>query len=357
MTDGQYTYQEIMSQPQVWAQVLDAFGHIADEATSNWRAVSPKQVLFTGCGSTYYLAKSAAALLQGMTGIPSRGVPASEIVLFPGETISRPEDTLLVAVSRSGTTTETAAALTRFRQLGGKAIWGITCYPETPVGQETDFVMLAEAAQEESVAQTRSFSSMLLLAQALAAIAAGEDTSPLGRLPEEGAAIMTRNAEMARKLGEDQELSRFFFLGSGPLYGLACEVMLKMKEMSISHSEAFHFMEFRHGPMSMVDEQSLLAGLFSTRAAHFEAPVLAECMGMGGRALALTPGILDVQATERVLLPGDMPWWARPVLYLPALQLMAYHRSISKGLNPDRPRNLEAVVVLDRDRLVEGSVS
>jgi glucosamine--fructose-6-phosphate aminotransferase (isomerizing) len=355
MAKGQYTYSEIMSQPDVWTDVLEVMKGRTQETAKRWRDVSPKQVLFTGCGSTHYLAQSAAALLQGMTGIPAQGVPASEIVLFPDETVSNPEETLLVAVSRSGTTTETAAAMTRFRQLGGKAIWGITCYPETPVGQETDFVLLIEAAQEQSVAQTRSFSSMLLLTQALAAIAGGEDTSPLARLPAAGASILEQNGELAQSLGASPDLRRFFFLGSGPLYGIACEVMLKMKEMSISYSEAYHFMEFRHGPKSMVDEHGLVVGLLSQRAQQHEAPVLTESMKMGGTSLALSPGTASIQATECVVLPEDVPGWARPVLYLPMMQLMAYHRSISKGLDPDNPRNLTAVIELDIDSLVEGA--
>ncbi len=79
---------------------------------------------------------------------------ASEIALYTAETVARPDETLLVAVSRSGTTTETEAALEKFRQIGGKATWGVTCYPQTPIGEETDLVLLAEAAREESVAQT-----------------------------------------------------------------------------------------------------------------------------------------------------------------------------------------------------------
>lgn len=354
MADGEHTYSEIISQPDVWGDVLDGLEQVVADLARQWDTMGPQQVLFTGCGSTYYLARAAAALLQGMTGIPSRGVPASEIVLFPGETVARAEDTLLVAVSRSGTTTETAAAMTRFRQLGGKAIWGITCYSETPVGTESDFVLLAEPAQEESVAQTRSFSSMLLLAQALAACAADEDLSVLRQLPQAGAALLQANEGLAQRLGEDQDLSRFFFLGSGPLYGIACEVMLKMKEMSISHSEAFHFMEFRHGPKSLVDENALVAGLLSERAQEFETQVVAECTEMGGTALTLSSSRVDAVASEQIALPGEVPWWTRPVLYLPPLQLLAYYRSITKGLNPDRPRNLEAVVYLDRESLVRG---
>ena len=349
---GQHTYNEIKSQPDVWSAVLDSVAGDAARLQRAWREVSPKQVLFTGCGSTYYLAQTAAALLQGMTGVPARGVPASEIALQTPETVARPEETLLVAVSRSGTTTETAAALTKFRQVGGKAIWGITCYPHTPVGEETDLVLLAEAAQEESVAQTRSFSSMLVLTQALAAIAGNVDWTPLQRLPDAAAGLIADTEEMAEAIATREDLGRVFFLGAGPLYGIACEAMLKMKEMSITQSEAYHFMEFRHGPKAMVDGQALVIGLLAERAFAHSAAVLRECAGMGGTIVALSPlGAQDLPG-QAVSLPEGMPDWARTAAYLPTLQLMAYHRSISKGLDPDRPRNLTAVIFLDRDSLV-----
>ncbi len=352
MTRGQHTYAEILSQPQVWSDVLQiVFAH-QERIAAALRDVNPKQVLFTGCGSTYYLSLSAAAMLQQSTGLPCRGVPASEIVFFPNTTIAQPQETLLIAVSRSGTTTETGAAMARFREKGGKTIWGVTCYPDTSVADETDFVLMTEAAQEESVAQTRSFSSMLLMTQAIAAVAGGEELAPLKQLPSAVAELLEKYGAMAERLGGSQDLQKFFFLGSGPLYGIACEAMLKMKEMSISYSEAFHFMEFRHGPKSMVDEHALLIGLFNSRIHAYEEAVLTECGDMGGYTLAQIAGDLHPTARERIALPAGLPWWAMPALNLPVLQLMAYHRSISKGLDPDSPRNLTAVVELDRGELV-----
>ncbi len=348
---GQFTYNEIKSQPDTWRVVLDGLVGDVERVQQAWREVSPRQVLFTGCGSTYYLAQSAAALLQGMTGVPARGVPASEIALQTPQTLARAEETLLIAVSRSGTTTETAAALSKFRQAGGRAIWGITCYPHTPVGEETDLVLLAEAAQEESVAQTRSFSSMLLLTQALAALAGGVDLMPLQRLPGAAAALLAETEEMAAAVATRADLSRVFFLGGGPLYGIACEGMLKMKEMSITQSEAYHFMEFRHGPKAMVDSQALVVGLLAERALAQHAAVLHEMAEMGGAVVALSPLGSHPLPGQVVSLPEGLPDWARTVAYLPTLQLMAYHRSMSKGLNPDLPRNLTAVVYLDRDSL------
>jgi len=120
-----------------------------------------------------------------------------------------------------------------------------------------------------------------------------------------------------------------------------------MKEMSLSQSEAFHFMEFRHGPMSMVTEQALVIGLLSKQAFEHEQKVLDEMKGLGGNILTLSPLSNDENTPQQISLPNDLPAWMMPVLYLPPLQLLAYYRTASKGLNPDNPRHLVQVIYLD----------
>ena len=83
----------------------------------------------------------------------------------------------------------------------------------------------------------------------------------------------------------DLDLERFYWLGSGPRQGLACELSLKMKEMSLTHSEPFHFMEFRHGPKAMVTPQALVIGLRSTRNGSYETAVLEDVKSLRGRVL------------------------------------------------------------------------
>ena len=288
-TKGQHTLTEITTQPAAWADALQAFQANQQNIKQAWASTKPSQVLFTGCGSTHYLSQTAAALFQELTGIPARGCPASEIILFAPQVLTDPQHTLLVTISRSGTTTETLQATARFRQLGGQAVWGITCYPESPVGQQTELVLLAQAAQEQSVAQTRSFASMLVLAQALAATIAGQQTAPLAALPELGQNLLEQTASLAETLGRRTDLDRFFFLGSGWLYGLANEAMLKMKEMTLSHSKAFHFMEFRHGPQSMINDRSLVIGLLSHTAHAHEQRVMDEMSALGAQTLTLGP--------------------------------------------------------------------
>jgi glucosamine--fructose-6-phosphate aminotransferase (isomerizing) len=342
---GDYTFAEITTQAEAWADALHFFESVRAELLHAWAEISPRQILFIGCGSTYYLSQTAAALFQGLTGVTARACPASELLWFASQVVADPRQTLLVAISRSGTTTETLAAMGKFRELEGRAIWGITCYPGTPLAQETELALIAEAAQERSIAQTRSFTSMLVLIQALAAWIAGIDTSCLSELPRHGQGLLEKSTPLVEKLGQRADWDQFVFLGSGSQYGVANEAMLKMKEMSLSHSEAFHFLEYRHGPKSMAGEQTLVVGLLSREAYAHEQQVLSEVSGLGAHILALSPNKDGPGFT--IHLPSHFPSWAMPVLYLPPLQLLAYYRAVSKGLDPDHPRHLDPVVFLE----------
>jgi glucosamine--fructose-6-phosphate aminotransferase (isomerizing) len=356
MMDGSYTWSEINSQPEAWTEALAAFDGRAAELRAAWAALAPRQVAFTGCGSTHYLSQSAAFATQARLGVPARAYPGSEIALLGPQALVDARHTLLVAVSRSGTTTETRMAVERFREMGGPAVWSLTCYPDSPLARASDLVLAAAAAQEQSVAQTRSFSSMLVLGLAMAAALAGEGTERLHRLPERLAGLLGRVGGLARRLGADLAIDRLYFLGGGALYGLANEAMLKAKEMTLSHAEAYHPLEFRHGPMSMVTPQTLVVGLMGDTAPAQERRVLQDMQALGGRVLALAeneaafegsaPGETAWRPDEVVALHSGLPEWERSPLYLPVLQLMAYHRAVAKGLDPDRPHNLTAVVTL-----------
>ena len=151
---------------------------------------------------------------------------------------------------------------------------------------------------------------------------------------------MTNYASLAAELGCDPSLERFYWLGSGARHGLACELSLKMKEMSLTHSEPFHFMEFRHGPKSMVTPQALVVGLRSSHSSAHEMAVLQDVRTLGGRVLDMAEDGSDVRFVS------GLAEAVRDVLYLPVGQLIAFERSLSKGLNPDRPTNLDTVVKL-----------
>ena len=336
-----HTYKEIKSQTNAWTQALDIVN-----ASALPKAGDYDQVLFTGCGSTYYLSLAASALYQELTGRAARAVPGSELLLNTQTVVSRIGNptykTLLVAISRSGTTTETVKAVEKFKKENRGDVIVITNYDEV-LSRLADVNIVIDKGQEESVAQTRSFASMYVAATAMCARMAGRNdlVEAMKGLPVIGNSLIGNYESFAKEIGGNLNFDSFYFLGGGIRHGLACEANLKMKEMTLTHSEPFHFLEFRHGPMSMVNEKAVVVGLLSDVNRVHEAKVLSEMKMLGGRVTSLGESEADVSFKSQI------PEQVRGVLYLPVLQLIAFYRSVAKGLNPDRPANLTAVVKLD----------
>jgi glucosamine--fructose-6-phosphate aminotransferase (isomerizing) len=337
-----HTYHEIKSQTLAWEQALNLVG-----MASLPKAVEYDQVLFTGCGSTYYLSLAAASLFQKLTGRTARAVPGGELFLNPETAVGQISDfsnkTLLVAVSRSGSTTETVRAVEQFKTHNHGLVVALTNYDDQPLADLADLPLVIEKGHEQSVAQTRSFSSMYVAAAAFCAKAAGRDDlfKTMAKLPEIGDWLIENYEPYAKEIGENLSFDRFYFLGSGIRYGLACEANLKMKEMTLTHSEPFHFLEFRHGPMSMVNSDTVVVGLLSDANRVHEAKVLSEMADLEATVVSLAESDADIA------FGSGIPEEGRGVLYLPVLQLMAFYRSLAKGLNPDQPKNLTAVVMLE----------
>ncbi|RPI94860.1 MAG: SIS domain-containing protein [Chloroflexi bacterium] len=331
-----HTYSEIKSQSEAWAQAVEVAHSSALPKPDEY-----KQVIFTGCGSTYYLSLAAAALYQESTGRAARAVPAGELLLNP-QTVFTDQKTLLVAVSRSGSTSETVKAVERFKAEGRGEVVVISNYDEV-LARLADVKILIPKGQEESVAQTRSFASMYVAVSVFCARLAGRADwlAARNKLPEAGNSLMNKYESFAKEIGSNLDFDRYYFLGSGTRYGLACEANLKMKEMTLTHSEPFHFLEFRHGPMSMVTEKAVVVGMLSDANRAHEAQVLSEMKTLGATVAALGESEADVE------FKSGIPESLRGVLYLPVLQLMAFYRSVAKGFNPDHPKNLTAVVRLN----------
>jgi glucosamine--fructose-6-phosphate aminotransferase (isomerizing) len=268
-------------------------------------------------------------------------VPAGELVLN-AQTVLTDQRTLLVAISRSGSTSETVKAVKNFTAQKRGEVLVISNYDET-LSKLANINIVISKGQEQSVAQTRSFASMYVAACVLCARMAGRNdlVEAMVSLPEVGNWVVPKYESVAKEIGENLDFDRFYFLGSGIRYGLACEVNLKMKEMTLTHSEPFHFLEFRHGPMSMVNQSSVVIGMLSDANHLHEAKVLSEMKELGGTVMAFGEKDADVW------FESGVPESVRGVLYLPVLQLMAFYRSVAKGLNPDRPNHLTAVVQLD----------
>jgi glutamine---fructose-6-phosphate transaminase (isomerizing) len=343
MANGEFTLNEILTQPEAWTAALQVMNQQHEKLSQLWRENNYESVIFTGCGSTYYLSVAAATLLQESLDIDVRALPASEIWLNPRSSFRKSARTLLIAVSRSGETTETLHAVKKFQAEGNGHVLTLSCYGEASLATMGDVNVLLPSGQEQSIAQTRAFSVLYLATVTLSAMWGDQPSllAELEKLSDAGKTFIDSYRQMAARWGQGPEGAKFFFLGSGGRYGLAAELSLKMKEMSLSYSEPFHFMEFRHGPQSMASTDTLIVGLVSESTRQPDLQVLKEMSLRGVNAISIGSG-----ANYNVKFPVPLSEAAANVLYLPFGQLLAYERSIAKGLDPDNPKNLTAVVKL-----------
>jgi glucosamine--fructose-6-phosphate aminotransferase (isomerizing) len=202
---GELTYREILSQPDVWLETLAVLRDQANTVRPFFAMGNYDAVLFAGCGSTYYLSLSAASTPQALAGVPSRGLLSSEVWLYPDSAYADTRRTLLIAVSRSGETTETLRVCeAAFRRHGKGEILTLSCYPDRTLTEVGDMNLIFSAAQEDSIAQTCAFSSLYLACVALAALWSGREDlfASLAQLPGIARRLVEKHPPLAQRLGQ-----------------------------------------------------------------------------------------------------------------------------------------------------------
>ncbi|SFX94923.1 sugar isomerase [Streptomyces atratus] len=285
---------ETASQPECWRRAAE----LAQTQSAALPATG-ERIAVVGCGTSFYMAQAYAALREGSGQGESDAFAASE---FPfGRGYDR-----VVALTRSGTTTEVLELLDRLR--GATRTVAITADPNTPVMTAADDVVVLDFADEQSVVQTRFATTALTLLRA-----------HLGLHTED----VVRDAEtaLAEPLPEGLvDCTQFSFLGRGWTTGLANEAALKMKEASLSWTESYPAMEYRHGPISIATS------------------------GTATWMFGAAPEGLE----EQVLATGAR--WVEsgldPLAELVRVQRLAVARAAARGLDPDSPRHLTRSVVL-----------
>jgi glucosamine--fructose-6-phosphate aminotransferase (isomerizing) len=346
---GTHTIAEILSEPQTWRKCfaeLDASSQLSQLSSTLQHDV---EWIFVGCGSSFYLAQAAASSWPLLTGGAARAVPASELLLFPG---TLPEAGQFVLISRSGHTSEVVQVAAQLQGRSKAPVLAVSCGSDTPLEKLATFTILLHPADEKSTVMTRSFTSMLLSLQALAAERAGNRgfTAALRTLPNEAEAILQPAQQTIRSLVNSRSFADYVFLGQGPFFAVAQESMLKVKEMSCSYAQCFHTLEFRHGPKAIVSSETLLTFFLSDSGYQAEAAVLHEMKELGAVTLVIANSItpqVRKSADYAIELRLTVPETARVAAAVIPGQLLGFFTGVRKGFDPDSPRNLSRVVMLE----------
>lgn len=350
---GAYSLAEILSQPETWSACLKQLETGSTVREIGNRFSKKAEWVFIGCGSSYYIALTAAASWTAITGTRARAVPASELLLFPDLILAGMNDFVPVLISRSGSTSEVLRAADFLNQKNIPSI-AISCATKQKLEELATTSIVLPPADEQSTVMTRSFSSMLLALQYLGASMAGnaEIIRGLTQLPVAAERLVHNIPEKIRGFVNQNRFSDYVCLGQGPYYGLACESALKLTEMSRSYAQCFHTLEFRHGPKSIVSGETLITFLLSEANYDVEVTLLEEIKQLGGVTLVVA-NKADARARAAadlvVELESSLPEYCSLAWFVSAGQLMGVYTALLKGLDPDRPKNLSRVVILKDD--------
>jgi len=283
-------------------------------------------IVITGCGTSFYLAQTIAAAFN-RNGRNAIAVPGAEWARRMKDYLADRQGTIVIGLSRSGTTTETVQAIDASRLAGLKTI-AISCESGSTLLEAADTGIYLPTHAEEGIVMTASASLMLIAGLRLAGV-------ELGSIADAQAAMAAAEAAVPLLAGR----SHFVYLGAGPLYGMATEGCLKLQEMSITFSQAFHPLEYRHGPISLIDDKSVVVLLYSPETADEEALVARDVQSKGAKVIGLGgPGDLEIPIVAVTA--------ARALEMLPALQIIGERVANQKNIDTAQPRHLSKVVVL-----------
>jgi len=358
-----YLYKEITDQPDTVRQTLsgrfDRKFSTAKLGGLNLEArdlINIKRIVILGCGSAYYAGMAGATMLESLTRIPSHAEPAAEFryrnpVIEP--------DTLYIAVSQSGETFDTLAALREVRRKGGFVL-GIVNSVGSTIAREVDGGIYMHAGPEVSVASTKAYTSMLTAFSLLALMMGrSRDLSPqrgsslieeLEYLPEHILKVLSLEPQIKAIAEKYKDSKSAFYIGRTNGYPIALEGAQKLKEISYIHAEAYPASELKHGPLALItaDTPSVVI-LPNDELLAKSVSSIEEIKARRGPVIALTSADdprIDELADDVISVP-DAGALTTPAIMGVALQLLAYHCAVSLGRDVDQPRNLAKSVTVE----------
>ena len=315
-----------------------------------------RRIVITGCGTSWHAALLGEYMIEEISGIPVEVEYASEF-RYRSPVIEK--DTLIVAISQSGETADTLAALREARSWGTHAM-GIVNVVGSSIARETDFGIYLHAGPEIGVASTKAFTSQIV-ALALFALYLGrrrklsvlqgkELVEALIRLPEQVSKTLALEP-MLKELAEQYgAATNFLYLGRGYQFPTALEGALKLKEVSYIHAEGYPAAEMKHGPIALIDENMPVVALAPRDPVYGKVVSnIEEVKARNGKVIAVVSddaSELRAKVDHVIQVPQTIPALL-PILTSIPLQLLAYHAAIHRGCDVDQPRNLAKSVTVE----------
>lgn len=338
------TIVEIRNQYEALEKTLDLFESKRDALSSAWKEASPRALVFLGCGSSFMVSCSLRDAAGAMTDLPVYAFAAGDLWLNHTRYRRQLSGALVVAVSRSGRTSEILHAVDALESDGVNfTLCSLVAAVETPLGQRSAISVETPWAFDESVCQTRSVSNLYAAGLSLLAAFTGDETLPaqLRRLAAEGPAYLQKAEPFMARIAKE-DWNKALVLADGVSAGLATEGALAFQEISQLPGVQHHVLDVRHGPIVLVDEKTLaLVYLYPDGQPQQEA-LIRDLQKKGAKILIYSNLPREIPGTESICLGAEVGEAAGTIAFLNLCQLAAYEKSMETGSDPDAPTGLDA---------------
>jgi len=358
-----FMLKEIFEQPEAVSDCLRGrllprqgrihLGGVADQIR---QLVQARRIILTACGTAWHAGLIGEYLLEDLARIPCETEYASELryrnpIIEPG--------TVVVALSQSGETADTLAAIREVADKGAMVL-GIVNVVGSSIARQADAGIYLHVGPEIGVASTKAFVGQLSVLTMLAIhlgrrrhlsqTSAAEMVDALAHIPEQIERVLEQSDHIRNVAQQFIDQENWLYLGRGYNYPVALEGALKLKEISYIHAEGMPAAEMKHGPIALVTPQ-MPAVFVATRSSHYNKIIgnIEEVRSRGGRIIAVATED-DAQVAglaDHVFSVPDVPEPLQPLLTVVPLQLLAYHAAVLRGCNVDKPRNLAKSVTVE----------
>lgn len=341
------TEKEIFAQYDALKKTYECVVEKKEELKAFFEKGAFQNMVFIGCGSGYCLCNSAYLQAALRTGVASYSVAAGDLLVNFEHYKAILKNALLVAPSRSGSTSEVVMAVERAKADCGVKVLSVSAKKDSDLSRIADFAIDLPWAFDESVCQTRTVSNLYIADLLVIAAFAGdnaliEETEKALKLAER---FLEANKEALKKIGSLSSWNNAVVLADSEVQGIAAEGAVAFKEIPQLHSNYYHILDVRHGPMVVVKPDTLVVIALTDGNADLQKALIADVKKKGATVVAVGNG-KDCGADYVFDTPVFQCYALQGIFLINVIQCIALAKALERGINPDLPDGLEAWIKL-----------
>jgi glucosamine--fructose-6-phosphate aminotransferase (isomerizing) len=338
-------HSEILEQPDRLGKLLSAQRKNVEQIAQAIKSRNAQYVFLAARGTSDNAGRYANYLWGAMNGLPLALATPSLFTYYRQP--PKLKGALVVGISQSGQSPDIVSVLDEGKRQGCMTL-AIVNAPDSPLARSADFVLNVQAGPELAVAATKTYTSQLMAIAMLSVALSGDEARwlDLAKVPEWMREVLKQDSVIAQMSQRYRYMNQCVVLGRGFNYASAFEWALKLKELAYVEAEPYSSADFQHGPIALVasgfpvlaiSPQGMVADSMQEMLSHLKNHLSAELVVISNRADALA------LAESPITIPADLPEWLSPLVGIVAAQLFAYHLTVAKGFDPEKPRSIQKV--------------